>query len=236
MESTKQKGKKRKVKSFWRVQKRSLNMKILLACIALSLLTGFQSQAQTWKEFFKQKKTQIKYLGQQLAALQVYAGYLKQGYEIAASGLGTIRDITNDEFNLHSGFINSLKIASPAIAHHAQAAEIIAFQFEINKAFSGLKRSPYLSAGNRDYISRVKQEVMKEYGKDLEELLLAVTSGRMEMNDNERLERLDKVYKSMKDKQAFTQYFINNVHLLIQQRAGEQKSINQTRSLYETNQ
>lgn len=235
MESNKMNGKSIKVKGFRRVQKGSLNKKILLACLAVSLLPGLQSHAQTWKEFFKQKKTQIKYLGQQLTALQVYAGYLKQGYEIAGSGLNTIRDITSGEFNLHLGFINSLKAVNPVIAHHAQAAAVIAFQLEISKAFAGIKNSPYLSAEDQDYIGRVKTKVLKECGKDLEELLLVITSGRMEMKDNERLERLDKVYKSMKDKLAFTQSFTGQVRLLIYQRAAEQKSINQIRSLYERN-
>lgn len=219
-----------------KVKVKRLKVKVLARCLILCLLFPVSpSHAQTWKEFFKQRKTQIKYLGQQIAALQAYAGYLKQGYEIAGSGLRTIKGITSGEFNLHSGFIHSLQRLNPALTNNVRLAEIIAFQLEISQAFSGIKDRPYLSAGNRDYISQVKAQVLEECGKDLEELLLLVSPGKVEMNDKERLEHLDQVHESMKDKLAFTQSFMNQVRLLIRQRAKEQQSIHSIRNLYESN-
>ena len=98
-------------------------------------------QAQTWSEWFKQKKTQKKYLLQQIAALEVYAGYLKKGYKIFDGGLSAIRDITHGEFNLHNAFISSLKQVSPEIRKDARIAEIIALQVSIMKAFERIKAS-----------------------------------------------------------------------------------------------
>ncbi len=43
-----------------------------LSCILLLLLFAVSGFAQNWNEFFRQKRTQIKYLWQQIAALQVY--------------------------------------------------------------------------------------------------------------------------------------------------------------------
>ncbi len=64
-------------------------MKTILLVIATVLL--FQSaNAQTWDEWFKQKKTQKKYLVQQIAALRVYLDYLKKGYTVVHNGLNTI--------------------------------------------------------------------------------------------------------------------------------------------------
>ena len=45
--------------------------------------------AQTLAEWVSQKVTQKKYLLQQIAALQVYSGYLSKGYSIAKDGLNT---------------------------------------------------------------------------------------------------------------------------------------------------
>jgi len=57
------------------------------------LLSGAQVNAQTWNEWFRQKKTQKKYLVQQIAALKVYLKYLKQGYRIVDKGLSLVGDI-----------------------------------------------------------------------------------------------------------------------------------------------
>jgi len=53
-----------------------------------------------------------------------------------------------------------------------------------------------------------------------------VLSGKVEMEDDERLRRLEKVYGSMRDKAAFTQRFTGDVHLLALMRRRETEQIN----------
>jgi len=202
--------------------------------VLLLLLTANAARCQTFAEWWSQKKTQRKYLVQQIAALQVYGGYLKKGYAIADQGLQTVKGFTNGEFSLHQSFISSLKAVSPAVRNHAKVAEIIAMQLAISKAFA-ISGDGFLSTSDRAYVLDVKDKVMDECGKDLEELLLVITAGKVEMSDDERLERLDKVYIAMQDKAAFTQSFCNQVNLLIQQRAGEQRSLNQLKNSYGIN-
>ena len=64
--------------------------------------------AQTSSEWFRQKATQKKYLLQQIAALQVYSGYLSKGYSIAKNGLNTIKNIKNGDLLQHSNYFTSL--------------------------------------------------------------------------------------------------------------------------------
>lgn len=199
---------------------------ILLFIVSGVSFSASVSQAQTYAEFFKQKKTQKKYLLQQIVALKVYAGYLKKGYQVVDGGLSTIRDITNGEFKLHDAFISSLKRVSPIIKNDVRIAEIISLQISILKAFGNLKGDDFLSAENLAYVGLVADAVSRECFGDLEELLLIITSGRLEMKDDERLARLDKVYGSMLDKSAFTQDFISNAALLIHQRQADQKDLN----------
>lgn len=193
----------------------------LLVVVLLLSVFPLSSSAQTWSEWFKQKKTQKKYLLQQIAALEVYAGYLKKGYKIVDGGLSTIRDITHGEFNLHNAFISSLKQVSPAIRKDARIAEIIALQVSIMKAFASIKGNTFLSAENLGYVALVADGLIAACYDDLEELLLVITAGKLEMKDDERLSRLDKVYESMLDKSAFTQDFIGNTMQLIRQRQSE---------------
>ncbi|RQO74507.1 hypothetical protein DBR43_03710 [Pedobacter sp. KBW06] len=207
---------------------------LVLSCL-LSTLTVQISQAQTFAEFFKQKKTQKKYLLQQIAALQVYIGYAKKGYNIASSGLQTIKDITNGEFSLHSAFISSLKTVSPVIRKHVKVAEIIEYQIKIGRAFGTVKYSPYLSVSNQLYVIGVHEKIIQECGKDLEELFLVITSGKVEMTDEERLRRLDIIYESIVDKYAFTMDFIGQVRIMINQAEREEQFINHLRKYYEIN-
>ncbi len=204
-----------------------------LAFLVLLLLSFQFANAQTWGEFFNQKKTQKRYLLEQIAALQMYIGYAKKGYDIAGSGLNTIRDITNGEFNLHGTFISSLKTVNPALRNNSKVVDIIALQISISKAFAGLRKNSLLPLSEQLYISEVRERVMDECGDDLEELLLVITSGRIEMDDEQRIKRLDRIYTSMSEKSVFAQHFSNEVNLLIYQKKNEISSIELLRKLYE---
>ncbi|MCH5688762.1 conjugal transfer protein TraI [Niabella sp. W65] len=57
---------------------KSERMKKILLFLLLVVSAGSNLQAQTFAEWFQQKKTQKKYLLQQIAALQVYIGYAKK--------------------------------------------------------------------------------------------------------------------------------------------------------------
>lgn len=208
------------------------SIKLKLA-FAFALLLGVSnSYGQNWNEIFRQKKTQQKYLLQQIAALEVYASYLKKGYEIVDGGLQTIRDFSNGEFSLHNGFISGLKKVSPAIRNDVRVVEIIEMQVNIGRAFNGIKANPNLSVSNQLYIQNVRENLWEESLKDLEELLMVITSGKVKMSDHERIERLNKVYFSMRDKSAFTQNFTSEISLFIRQKEMEKRSIEQSRSSY----
>lgn len=208
---------------------------LALSFIFLSLIfVPEKGKGQTWNEIFRQKKTQEKYLLEQIAALQVYSSYLKKGYEIVHHGLDTIEDFTDGEFSLHKGFILSLKAVNPLILNNSKVAEIITFQVAINKRFNTIDDHPMLSLNNRLYIMEVKEELLKACAEDMEELMLVITANKLEMTDDERIKRLDKLYLEMQDKSAFSQYFIHQVSLLIKQRIKEQQSINRLKELYGT--
>ncbi|MBB2148948.1 hypothetical protein [Pedobacter gandavensis] len=206
----------------------------VLVCLLLAFISQL-SQAQTFAEFFKQKKTQKKYLLQQIAALQVYIEYAKKGYDIASSGLRTIKDISNGEFGLHSAFITSLKAINPVVRNNVKVAEIIESQIRISKVFGSVQYSDLLSLNNQLYVQNVQENVIAECGNDLEELLLVITSGKLEMSDQQRLIRIDRIYQSMSDKYAFTMDFMGQVMMLTRQAEKEQEFIYQIRKYYEIN-
>ncbi len=206
--------------------------KLKIVWLLVVVFMGISCSAQTYAEFFRQKKTQQKYLMEQLVALKIYAGYLKKGYDIASSGLNTVRDFTRGELGLHDAFIRSLKTVSPVIKNNTKVADIILWQLEISRAFRGISSG---SLGTMAYIDEVKSGLMEACDSDLGELLLVITSGKIEMKDDERLQRLDKIHASMLDKYAFAQSFSHQVNLINGQRQKEQRSIEELRRFYETN-
>ena len=209
----------------------SIKLKLVVAFTLLffGISNGF---AQNWNEIFRQKKTQQKYLLQQIAALEVYTSYLKKGYELVNGGLQTIKDISNGEFGLHNAFITGLKKVSPAVRNDVRVAEIIEMQIAIGREFGSLKSNPNLNASNQLYIRNVRENLWEESLKDLEELMMVITAGKVEMSDDQRIERLNKVYFSVRDKSAFTQNFISEVGLYVRQKEMEKRSIEQLRNSY----
>jgi hypothetical protein len=208
--------------------------------IGLGLLLLFCSlsfnsvQAQNWNEIFRQNKTQQRYLLEQVAALKVYAGYLKKGYEITSSGLQTVEDLKNGEFNLHQTFMMSLKTVNPLIRKHAKVAEIVELQMVIHRLFNQFDpKNPFLS--NLGYVKMVKDNLLSACHKDLEELLLTITSGKLEMGDEERVKRIEKIHQAVEEKYVFTQSFLSQIQLLRAQKNQEIKSINQLKQAYEIN-
>ncbi len=192
--------------------------------------------AQTWAEWFSQKKTQIKYLAQQIAALEVYAGYLQKGYHIAQQGLTAISDIKNGEFNLHKNYFGSLSSINPAIAKDARIAAIIAMQVSIvqhyRKAFSSAQSCGQFNGGEINYIYTVFTHLLDDCSNDLTELVNLTTAGRYQLTDDERMKRLDILYGNMQSKYAFAQSFSNQTSTIALARMKESSDATMLQQLY----
>lgn len=210
-------------------------MKKIILFLLLFVSAGNSLQAQTFAEWFQQKKTQKKYLLQQIAALQVYIGYAKKGYNIAKEGLATIGGFTRGEFNLHTDYFNSLKSVNPEIKRYARVTDIIALQVKIvqnyNRSYRRLNSSDAFSNDELAYIGRVFSRLLDDCDKTLDELITITTAGKFEMKDDERMKRIDKLYLDMQDKFTFSQSFSNDAVSLAATRIKEKTDIQTSRVL-----
>lgn len=195
-----------------------------------------QAQSPNWNEWFRQKKTQRKYLVQQIAALKVYLEYLKKGYDIAQKGLTTIGDIKNGTFNLDKDYFNSLKQVSPVVRNSPKVNEILVYQQYIQRDFRKLLQDCQVdenfAPSEVNYMQSVYQNMLVECNISIDELTLITTVGEAEMKDDERLLRLDKIHEDMLDKYAFTQDFVAGTRMLSLQRAKEKSQIKSSRNLH----
>jgi len=205
--------------------------RFLTLLLLLLAVTATTTKAQTWDEWFHQKKTQLDYLAKQIAELQAYGGFLKQGYAISQNGLAAVKNWTGSEFALHSDYYHSLKEVSPALKNNPQAMEITAYASAIQGSFTRLNTKG-LGAEGLAYTNRVKGKVFEECGANLSELQLVMTSGPMQMTDSERLERLNKIYVGTKDLYGFARSFTNQVRTLLLQKLQVEQNIQTLKKYY----
>ncbi len=197
-------------------------MKILLYMLLLYSQSTFGQNSEEW---LNQKKTQEKYLKQQIAALQVYIGYAKTGYKIANKGLTTVQNLKKGDFNLHRDFISSFRNVNPRVKGYAKVADIIGYQLRMIKQskdmLKGAIEAGQFTATELDYCSMVIGNLLNSSLDNIEELINIITSGELSMKDDERIKRIDALYADMQDKYSFVSSFSEEMGLLTVQRMRE---------------
>ncbi|MDN5286550.1 MAG: hypothetical protein JWR38_2824 [Mucilaginibacter sp.] len=191
-----------------------------------------KAEAQTFAEWFKQKSTQKKYLLQQIAALQVYGGYLKKGYEIAGHGFGSISGYLRSENGLHSGYYQKLETASPLVRNNPQVKEILAWQADIINRLSAMDAISGLSKDEKNYLADVRNAVLKDCDGQISQLQNVLTDGQLEMNDSERLGLIATIHRAMQENLRFASAFTEQVKIYALQRRKEYKDIAAGKALY----
>lgn len=157
--------------------------------------------AQTFAEWFQQKKTQRKYLVEQIAAFRLYASYLQKGYKIAKEGTGLIGNITNGEFSLHQLFFTGLRHVNPAIRSYGKAAEIVSIQASIiatcDSARTRASVGRQFSRQELDMIGGVCSSLLVDVDKTVEELMDVITDDNLQMSDDQRTERINRIHAAI---------------------------------------
>ncbi len=209
-------------------------MGLLVSCL-LFLGSAEHSSAQSFAEWFNQKKTQIKYLTNQIAALQACRTSLEQGYAMMKSEWGAIGNFKNGEFGLHQDYYNSLSVVNPQVKSSVNLSTIQAEQQSIVSQFDAIKNLNGLQANEQAYISNVRRNIIDQCSKDLDDLQAVLSAGQLQMTDDERIQRINRITAAIKDKYVFTCSFANQVRLLALQRNRDDQHTQTLRRYYEIN-
>ena len=197
--------------------------------VLILLLISAVCHGQTYDEWIRQKKTQEKYLLEQIAAFKALTGYAEKGYSIVSGGLNTIKDIKHGDFTLHNNYFSSLSLVSPTVKKYCKVAAIIAIQISIEKQISGTikscKKANMLLSSELKYLSIVFNNLLDVCAKNLDELFALITNNETQMNEDERIQRIDKLYEDIKDKQMFATSFSHSAKGLSIQRLNELNDI-----------
>jgi hypothetical protein len=206
---------------------------LLLYAFVTAIASGMTATAhgQTFSEWFAQKKTQKKYLLEQLAALQVYSGYLNKGYSVTRNGLGSIGGYLDNEYGMHSAYYDHLLSVNPAITKSPQVREIIARQQDIVQVFRPLDQPKSLSHAEIQYLAQVRSAVLHDCALQLQDLERLITGGTLKADDRERIKQLNVVYAGMEANYRFSCGLVVQVISLIKGRKQQEEDAKTSRSM-----
>jgi len=204
-------------------------MKKLL--ISFGWVLGFRAgYGQTFSEWWRQKKTQIKYDVQQIAALKAYSETVEKGYRLSRDGLHLISDLKEGDFQLHEDYFNSLLAANVVFKSKDAFADIYQLQMEILEnsriAIHFVESSGEFNVAEIGYMNRVYDNLLDGCEDDLADLQALTGKEAFRLQDQERLRRIDAIHAAMLGRADFTNYFgVVLIRLTLQRREGDVKEV-----------
>ncbi len=173
---------------------------------------------------------------EKLAQFKKILKNMKNGYQIIFKGYTAVKDISQGNFNLHKTFLDGLMQVSPAVKKYKRIADIMSYQLRIAKeyklAYNRFREEKQFTIEEIDYLGKVYGNLFNESLKALDELSMVITSGKLRMSDDERLQAIDKIYLTVEEQYSFLKEFTNNTNLLSLQRKAEKAEIEMSRRLY----
>jgi hypothetical protein len=214
-------------------------MKRTFKIMLLSLLsTGavIPARAQFLGGLFSQQATKEKLMAEQVAGYELYFSALKSGYQIAETGLNAAHELKGGTFSLHTAYFNSLEQVNPVVQNDPKGKAIAALQQQVASLFAGeiswQQKAGQLSPAELAYLKKVATNLIAKSNLDMDELTQVLTPGKLQLTDQQRLERLDHLYAAMQDKQAFAASFTAKCRKLATGRQQAKQQQEQLRKLY----
>ena len=173
---------------------------------------------------------------EKLTQLKGILSDMKTGYTIIDGGYNEVKSIAQGNFNLHSTFLNSLLMISPAVAKYGKVAEIVLEQgyivTEYEQYYKQFSSSGHFSADELAYMLNVYTTLLQQSLQNLSQLTDILTAGSLRMSDDERLRAIDHIYADTDDKLTFLRDFDQQAAILDMQRQHDLNDISTLQKLY----
>jgi hypothetical protein len=162
---------------------------------------------------------------EKLAQLKKILNNMYKGYQIVSKGYNTIKDISQENFNLHQTFLDGLLQISPTVRKYKRITDIISYQTQLVKeyksAFRRFQSSNLFNTNEIKYIGNVYTNLFNKGLQNLDELTMIITAGKLRMSDDERINAIDRIYNDIVDKVVFLRTFNKENNVLAIQRGRE---------------
>jgi hypothetical protein len=206
-------------------------MKKLIIFLLLITTTATYSKAQ------EQEIEQLLLNVEKLTQFKSILSDMKQGYQIISTGYNAVKNISQGTFSVHEVFIDGLMLVSPEVRKYARIADIITDQKDIvseyKSAFNRYKASGNFSEQEIGYLGRVYGQLFDQSVNNLDDLTNVITSSKLRMSDDERLQAIDRIFKDTQDKLSFLRNFNQQASILNLQRAKEKADIQTLQKIYQ---
>ncbi len=170
---------------------------------------------------------------EKLAQFKKILKNMKDAYTIIFKGYTAVKDLSQGNFTLHKTFLDGLMEVSPAVKKYKRITDIFNYQVRILKeykaAWQQFRDDKQFTLTEIDYLGKVYTNLFNETLKSLEELAMVITSGKLRMSDDERLQAIDRIYTNVVDQYSFLNEFNNNTAILSLQRKSEQAETKMSR-------
>jgi len=172
---------------------------------------------------------------EKLSKFKAILQQLYDGYKILENGYNKVKDITSGNYSLHEVFLDGLYLVSPEIKKYKRVADIINDQVRLiasyKQAFNLFKSSDVFNGDELAYLGRVYQGLLDKSGDNMDALLMVITDSKLRMSDDERIQRIDHIYRDMEDMLAFLHQFNASTQVLAFQRVKEGAELNTVKLL-----
>lgn len=205
-------------------------MRSIIIIVLLSIVGGNTARAQA------NELAQLALNIEKLAQFKSILSDLKKGYEIVSKGYGTVKSLTEGNFNIHKVFLDGLMEVSPTVKRYWKVGRIIEYQIallrESKQALQLFKTANVFDPDKIQYLEGVYDRLVKGSIRNMDELAIIVTAGKLRMSDDERISAIDKLFLDMEDKVIFLRDFNLKNSVLISQMNREKKDIGEIKKIY----
>lgn len=173
---------------------------------------------------------------EKLAQFKSILKNMKDGYQLLHKGYTAIKDISEGNFSIHKTFLDGLMEVSPTVKKYKRVADIINYQVRIVKeyksAFRQFKENKRFTVTEIEYLGKVYANLFDQSVKNIDDLAMIITAGKLRMSDDERLQAIDKLYEEIVDQYSFLNEFNNSAAILAVQREKDQMDIDLMRKVH----
>lgn len=173
---------------------------------------------------------------EKLSQLKNILSDMKKGYSMVADGYKKVKDVASGNFSLHQVFLDGLLVVSPEVKKYRRVAGIISAQQQLLKeykaALKALRAAQVFSSGELEYIQRVYGSLFGRSLQNLEDLAMVITSSTLRMDDQQRLQAIDRIFMDTTGKLEFLREFNRQAALLVGQKRKEHRETAQLGRFY----
>ncbi|HVU56058.1 MAG TPA: hypothetical protein VHD83_13430 [Puia sp.] len=168
---------------------------IFIALVTAGLcFTGLVTYGQTFSEWWQQKRTRIKYLHKQIAALEEFRSVLREGYQEAEAGVDSVEVITEEELSMHKQFLGSLQLVKPSLKDHpglmASYALVAVLVEKVNEKLDSYINDLAFTEEELQWLGAYLGEMIRDIREELRELEALTTDDVLTMRDEERYDEI----------------------------------------------